>query len=70
MKSEPLALQAERHILLIRRQRVMLDYDLASLYGIETRVLKQAVRRNRERFPEISCLYSTGRRLMRWYHNL
>ena len=34
----------------IRGQRVMLDFDLAKLYGIETRVLKQAVRRNLKRF--------------------
>lgn len=34
----------------IRGQRVMLDYDLAALYQVETRVLKQAVRRNIERF--------------------
>jgi hypothetical protein len=34
----------------IREQRVMLDHDLAEMYGIETRVLKQAVRRNIERF--------------------
>lgn len=52
MKPDPLALQVERRIFLIRQQRVMLDYDLASLYGVETRALKQAVRRNRERFPE------------------
>lgn len=36
----------------IRNQKVMLDRDLALLYGIETRVLKQSVRRNVERFPE------------------
>jgi hypothetical protein len=42
----------ERAILLIRRQRVMLDTDLAALYGVETRVLVQAVKRNLERFPE------------------
>ena len=41
----------ERCILLIRGQRVMLDSDLAALYGVETRVLKQAVRRNIKRFP-------------------
>lgn len=35
----------------IRNQKVMLDSDLAGLYGIETRVLKQAVKRNIERFP-------------------
>ena len=34
----------------IRSQRVMLDFDLAALYQVETRVLKQAVRRNIERF--------------------
>lgn len=36
----------------IRGQRVMLDFDLARLYQIETKALKQAVRRNLERFPE------------------
>ena len=36
----------------IRGKKVMLDYDLARLYQIETRTLKQAVRRNLERFPE------------------
>jgi hypothetical protein len=42
----------EKAILLIRGQKIMLDADLASLYGVETRVLVQAVRRNLERFPE------------------
>ena len=36
----------------IRHTRVMLDRDLAELYGVETKVLKQAVRRNIKRFPE------------------
>ncbi|HTG66702.1 MAG TPA: ORF6N domain-containing protein [Flavobacterium sp.] len=40
------------NIYYIRNQKVMLDRDLAALYGIETRVLKQAVRRNISRFPE------------------
>lgn len=39
-------------IYLIRGQKVMLDRDLAKLYGVETRVLNQAVRRNMDRFPE------------------
>jgi len=39
-------------IYLIRGQKVMLDRDLAELYGVETRTLNQAVRRNMERFPE------------------
>lgn len=42
----------ERTIYLVRNQKVVLDKDLAVLYGVETRVLNQAVRRNRERFPE------------------
>ncbi|MBI2119164.1 MAG: ORF6N domain-containing protein [Elusimicrobia bacterium] len=42
----------ENKIFLIRGQRVMLDRDLAELYGVTTRVLNQAVRRNKERFPE------------------
>lgn len=36
----------------IRGQKVMLDFDLARLYGTETRSLKQAVKRNRLRFPK------------------
>src|SRR5690606_13689482 len=39
-------------IYVIRGQKVMLDRDLASLYGVETKVLKQAVRRNIVRFPD------------------
>jgi hypothetical protein len=35
----------------VRRQRVMLDFDLADLYEVETRILKQAVKRNLPRFP-------------------
>lgn len=38
-------------IYLIREQKVMLDKNLAALYGVETRTLKQAVRRNIDRFP-------------------
>jgi len=41
----------ERRILLIRGQKVLLDMDLAELYAVETRTLKRAVRRNRNRFP-------------------
>ena len=40
-----------RHILALRDQRVMLDADLAALYGVETKVLVQTVKRNSERFP-------------------
>ena len=36
----------------VRGVKVMLDYDLAAIYGVETRTLNQAVKRNIERFPE------------------
>ena len=39
-------------IYLIRSQKVMLDTDLADLYGVQTKVLKQQVKRNIESFPE------------------
>jgi phage regulator Rha-like protein len=42
----------EQHIYLIRNQKVMVDRDLADLYGVSTKVLNQAVKRNIERFPE------------------
>ncbi len=42
----------ERRILLIHKQKVMLDSDLAELYGVETKNLNRAVKRNIERFPE------------------
>jgi hypothetical protein len=42
----------ERKILLLRGQKVMLDFQLAELYEVETKALNQAVKRNIERFPE------------------
>jgi len=42
----------EQKIYLIRRQRVMLDADLAELYGVKTKILNKAVKRNLDRFPE------------------
>jgi len=41
----------ERWVVLIRGEKVMLDADLAALYGVETKVLTRAVRRNLDRFP-------------------
>lgn len=41
----------ERKIFLIRGKKVMFDSDLAGLYGVETKVLNQAVKRNKKRFP-------------------
>ena len=43
--------QIQQAILLIRGQRVMLDRDLAALYGVQTKNLNKAVRRNLDRFP-------------------
>lgn len=41
----------ESRILLVRGHKVLVDADLAALYGVETRALNQAVKRNRDRFP-------------------
>src|ERR1700675_2536580 len=53
-RSSPINSPAEQigaFILVLRRHRVLLDEDLAELYGVETRVLVQAVKRNLSRFP-------------------
>ena len=42
----------EKRIILIRNCQVMIDRDLAELYGVETRRLNEQVKRNKERFPE------------------
>jgi len=54
----------ERKLYLIRGHKVMLDRDLAEMYGVETRVLNQAVRRNIERFPEDFMLALTRDEIM------
>lgn len=55
MKKQNLLIVPEETIInkiyLIRGQKVMIDYDLAGLYGVETKQLKRAVKRNIERFP-------------------
>jgi hypothetical protein len=68
MKSEVALIPAqriERVIYLIRGQKVMLDKDLAQLYGVETRVLNQAVRRNAGRFPVDFMFELTREEIMR-----
>jgi hypothetical protein len=52
MKTDALAIQAERRILFIRGMKVMVSYDLAELYGVETGALNRAVKRNADRFPK------------------
>jgi hypothetical protein len=53
-------------IYLIRGKKVMLDRDLAVLYGVETRVLNQAVRRNERRFPDDFMFQLTAEELNDW----
>lgn len=51
---------------LIRGKRVMLDRDLAELYGVETKELKRQVRRNRDRFPEDFMFELTDKEFRNW----
>ena len=53
-------------IYLIRGQKIMLDRDLAELYGVGTKVLKQAVKRNAERFPDDFMFEMTSEELENW----
>jgi hypothetical protein len=53
-------------IYLIRGKKVMLDRDLAELYGVETRVLNQAVKRNEKRFPDDFMFQLTTKELEDW----
>ena len=56
----------KKRIYEIRGQRVMIDRDLAELYGVETRTLNQAVKRNMERFPEDFVFTLTEQELENW----
>ncbi|MBV6492767.1 MAG: hypothetical protein LDLANPLL_00766 [Turneriella sp.] len=70
----------KEHIYTIRDQQVMLDEEFAELYGVETRILNQAVKRNAERFPqefmfqltdnELEILGLSNRPLTRLLNNL
>lgn len=53
-------------IYLVRDKKVMIDRDLAKLYGVETRVLNQAVKRNEKRFPEDFMFQMTGDEFNEW----
>lgn len=59
-------IQIQHKIYEIRGQRVMIDRDLASMYGVETRVLNQAVKRNMERFPEDFMFQLTEQEFVNW----
>jgi hypothetical protein len=54
----------------IRGLKTMLDFDLAQLYNVETRALKQAVKRNIHRFPEDFMFQLTKKRVEGGYHKL
>ena len=56
----------ENRILFIRGLKVLLDADLASLYGVETRALNQAVKRNAERFPTDFMFQLSTKELQTW----
>jgi hypothetical protein len=53
-------------IYVIRGKKVMIDRDLAELYGVETRVLNQAVRRNEKRFPEDFMFQLNKEEMQEW----
>ena len=53
-------------IYVIRNHKVMIDRDLAELYGVETRTLNQAVKRNLQRFPEDFMFQMTSDELENW----
>lgn len=53
-------------IYLVRGKKVMIDRELAELYGVETRMLNQAVRRNTKRFPEDFMFQMTYEELEEW----
>ena len=52
MSNRGLKLAVENRILILRGQNVLLDRDLAELYGVPTKVFNQAVKRNQTRFPK------------------
>jgi hypothetical protein len=58
--------RVEQAIIFLRGQRVILDRDLAALYGVPTKALKQAVRRNIGRFPEDFLFLLTPQELTEW----
>jgi hypothetical protein len=67
MDSELIPQEAiQSKILFLRGKRVMLDRDLAILYGVETRVLNQAVRRNITRFPDDFMFQLTKEEMEKW----
>jgi len=68
MKSEGHTVSAthiESHIFALRGEKVLLDANLAQIYGVPTKVLNRAVKRNKDRFPEDFLFQLTGDEIMR-----
>ena len=57
-------------IYLIRDKKVMLDRDLAELYNVDTKQLKRAVRRNKDRFPDDFMFELSKRELANWRYQI
>jgi hypothetical protein len=67
--SKPIVITDERimdKIYFIRGKKVMMDRELAELYGVETRILNQAVKRNEKRFPDDFMFQLTDEELIEW----
>lgn len=60
----------ESRIFLIRGHKVMLDRDLAQLYGVKSIVLRQQVKRDIHPFPKTSCCSFLSKKLSCWYHKM
>jgi hypothetical protein len=60
------SLKLENKIYFIRNTKVMLDFDLAQLYGVENKYLKRSVRRNHQRFPSDFMFPSSNHELENW----
>jgi hypothetical protein len=60
----------ERRILLLRGHKVMLDRDLAALYEVKPIALRQAVKRNSNRFPADFVIQLSRKKPKRWYYKM
>ena len=58
-----------RKIIIIRNRQVMMDRDLADIYGVKTSRLNEQVKRNKERFPEDFCFQLTKEEQNNYEHN-
>ena len=66
LQSQVLEQKILNRIYVIRGEKVMLDRDLAELYGVETKRLKETVKRNRERFPKDFMFEMTPHEFAKW----